>query len=113
MLAAMMQHVFAVTPKEVSTTVSSTILGIYFYVSAVVSSIGGSVVYENYGGARLFFGISLCCAAWCVVMVVRHICVTCNQKEDVTEITLSTVIHNEQADGPVVAHNEQPDGSAV
>ena len=113
MIAAMMQHVFTVSPKEVSTTVSSTTLGIFFYVSAVVSGVGGSVVFEKFGGSRLFFGMSLCCGVWCVVMVVRLMWVHHTLKKRDIELTISTIIHNELADGPVVIQNELADGPVV
>ena len=81
-----MEHVLAISPKEILMTMNNITLSLFFYVSALVGNIGGSGVFNEYGGAKLFLGQSILCGVWVVVMfgyIARNkICVTCSAEEE-------------------------------
>ena len=71
--SALMEHVQDISPPDINMTMSNITLSIFFYIGSLVGNIGGSEVYEEYGGKKLFLGMSLVCGVWAVLMFVFYI----------------------------------------
>ena len=67
---ATMNHLLDISPPGILMTMNQLTLAIFFYVSMIVANIGGSEVYQMYGGRMLFRGQSFVCAVWLLVLLV-------------------------------------------
>ena len=73
LFTAMMEEVFVVSPKEINMTMNSLVMVLFFFVSSLLANIGGSAIYEKYGGAKLFLGTSVTAGVWAVFMMVHYV----------------------------------------
>ena len=67
--AAMVEYVWTIFPKHVTTTAVGLLVSIYFTGTGIISSVVGGYLYHRVGGDMLFRGMALLCFIWCLVLL--------------------------------------------
>ena len=67
---SIMKHIQDISPTDILMTMNQLTLALFFYVSSIVGNIGGSEVYQVYGGMIMFRGQAIVCGVWSLVLVV-------------------------------------------
>lgn len=70
--AAMMEHLHEVTPTPIRMTMSTLMTTLFFIGSNFVANVGGSKVYDLYGGSSLFLGQACLCGGWALLLAVYY-----------------------------------------
>ena len=67
--SAMMAHVQVISPHVISMTMNNISLALFFNVSSLVGNVGGSKLYEIYGGATMFRVCAVVSAVWAGIVL--------------------------------------------
>ena len=62
------EYTYTIAPDKIYTTVFSLVVSSYVNVGGVLGTIFSGIVYDDYSGASLFFGIGCLSGSWCLFM---------------------------------------------
>ncbi|XP_066921455.1 uncharacterized transporter YwbF-like [Clytia hemisphaerica] len=96
-IAAAIEHVVKISPKEICTTMVSIVNALKFGFGILVANMAGGATYDSYGGRMLFKGMAFICLAWTCFMIIyyygdklfRTLCVSVNDDKKDTKSSLN------------------------
>ena len=71
-IAAAIEHVVRISPKEICTTMVSIVNALKFGFGILVANMAGGTTYDSYGGRMLFQGTAYICLAWTGLMIIYY-----------------------------------------
>ena len=71
-VAAAIEHVVRISPKEICTTMVSIVNALKFGFGILIANMAGGATYDSYGGRVLFKGMAYICLAWTGLMIIYY-----------------------------------------